>query len=110
MYDEYLKKLDEAGKIRNLKERSISCYHNYVTSMYPSTFFLRKSTTVSASFSLGKKYKLKQRSFLHEWADIYVNDSISLLYKIISRNNIFGIIILYGFQRSVFSVLCFLAA
>ncbi len=30
MYDEYLKKLDEAGKIRNLKERSISCYHNYV--------------------------------------------------------------------------------
>ena len=30
MYDEYLKKLDDAGKIRNLKERSISCYHNYV--------------------------------------------------------------------------------
>ena len=30
MYDEYLRKLDEAGKIRNLKERSISCYHNYV--------------------------------------------------------------------------------
>lgn len=30
MYDEYLKKLDEAGKIRNLKDRSISCYHNYV--------------------------------------------------------------------------------
>ena len=30
MYDEYLKKLEEAGKIRNLKERSISCYRNYV--------------------------------------------------------------------------------
>lgn len=30
MYDYYLAKLDEAGKIRNLKERSISCYKNYV--------------------------------------------------------------------------------
>lgn len=31
MYDEYLRQLDEAGKIRNLKERSISCYRNYVS-------------------------------------------------------------------------------
>ena len=30
MYDEYLRKLDEAGKIRNLKERSISCYASIV--------------------------------------------------------------------------------
>ena len=31
MYDEYLRQLEEAGKIRNLKERSISCYKNYVS-------------------------------------------------------------------------------
>lgn len=31
MYEYYLLKLDEAGKIRNLKERSISCYKNYVS-------------------------------------------------------------------------------
>lgn len=30
MYEKYLKQLDEAGKIRNLKERSITCYKNYV--------------------------------------------------------------------------------
>ena len=26
MYEKYLEQLEEAGKIRNLKERSISCY------------------------------------------------------------------------------------
>ena len=31
MYDEYLHQLEEAGKIRNLKERSVSCYRNYVS-------------------------------------------------------------------------------
>lgn len=31
MYDEYLCQLEEAGKIRNLKDRSISCYKNYVS-------------------------------------------------------------------------------
>ena len=31
MYDKYLRQLEEAGKIRNLKERSISCYRNYVS-------------------------------------------------------------------------------
>ena len=31
MYEKYLDMLDEAGKIRNLKERSISCYKNYVS-------------------------------------------------------------------------------
>ena len=31
MYDEYLRQLEEAGKIRNLKERSILCYKNYVS-------------------------------------------------------------------------------
>ena len=31
MYERYLLKLEEAGKIRNLKERSISCYKNYVS-------------------------------------------------------------------------------
>ena len=31
MYEKYLSKLEEAGKIRNLKERSVSCYKNYVS-------------------------------------------------------------------------------
>lgn len=31
MYNEYLFKLEEAGEIRNLKERSINCYKNYVS-------------------------------------------------------------------------------
>jgi len=31
MYEKYLAQLEEAGKIRNLKERSIRCYKNYVS-------------------------------------------------------------------------------
>ena len=31
MYEKYLEKLEEAGKIRNLKDRSINCYKNYVS-------------------------------------------------------------------------------
>jgi hypothetical protein len=30
MYEKYLEQLEEAGKIRNLEERSINCYKNYV--------------------------------------------------------------------------------
>lgn len=31
MYDKYLEQFEEAEKIRNLKERSINCYKNYVS-------------------------------------------------------------------------------
>lgn len=31
MYEKYLKQLEEAGKIRNLKQHSITCYKNYVS-------------------------------------------------------------------------------
>ena len=31
MYEKYLLQIEEAGKIRNLKERSIDCYKNYVS-------------------------------------------------------------------------------
>lgn len=31
MYEKYLLQLEEAGKIRNLKDRSINCYKNYVS-------------------------------------------------------------------------------
>ena len=34
MYEKYLLQLEEAGKIRNLKERSIDCYKNYVLVLY----------------------------------------------------------------------------
>ena len=30
MYEKYLEQLEEAGKIRNLKERSINCYCNII--------------------------------------------------------------------------------
>ncbi len=41
MYEKYLEQLEEAGKIRNLKERSINCYKNYVSD--------RKSTRLNSS-------------------------------------------------------------
>ena len=31
MYEKYLLQIEEAGKIRNLKERSVDCYKNYVS-------------------------------------------------------------------------------
>ena len=31
MYEKYIEQLEEAGKIRNLKDRSIHCYKNYVS-------------------------------------------------------------------------------
>ena len=31
MYEKYFIQLEEAGKIRNLKERSINCYKDYVS-------------------------------------------------------------------------------
>ena len=31
MYEKYLEQLEEPGKIRNLKKRTISCYKNYVS-------------------------------------------------------------------------------
>ena len=35
MYEKYLEQLEEAGKIRNLKDRSIHCYKNYVSYLFP---------------------------------------------------------------------------
>ena len=60
MYEKYLLQLEEAGKIRNLKERSINCYKNYVsyflnymgkvpeelTVRMSGTFFLPRKTMV----------------------------------------------------------------
>ena len=60
MYEKYLLQLEEAGKIRNLKERSINCYKNYVsyflnymekhpeelTCRMSGTFFLPRRTMV----------------------------------------------------------------
>jgi len=31
MYEDYLSQLEEAGKVRNLKEHSVTCYKNYVS-------------------------------------------------------------------------------
>ena len=46
MYEKYLEQLEEAGKIRNLKDRSISCYKNYVS------YFLKYQTESHNSESL----------------------------------------------------------
>ena len=59
MYEKYLEQLAEAGKIRNLKERSINCYKNYVS------YFLKYqdknpeelTCQVVSNFLLAKKRK-----------------------------------------------------
>ena len=48
MYEKYLEQLEEAGKIRNLKERSINCYKNYVS------YFLKYDAGVKRYFQLIK--------------------------------------------------------
>ena len=40
MYEKYLLQLEEAGKIRNLKERSINCYKNYIS------YFLNEASSI----------------------------------------------------------------
>lgn len=57
MYEKYLKQLDEAGKIRNLKDRSITCYKNYVS--YFLTYTGKEPETLTCQdvrdFLLAKK-------------------------------------------------------
>ena len=45
MYEKYLERLKEAGKIRNLKEHSINCYKNYVS------YFLRYQNKAPEEFT-----------------------------------------------------------
>ena len=66
MYEKYLEQLEEAGKIRNLKDRSISCYKNYVS------YFLKyqKATTLNLYNSAIRFF---YRNVLHIlWDDITV--------------------------------------
>ena len=37
MYEKYLEQLEEAGKIRNLKERSINCYKTFMPRILGTT-------------------------------------------------------------------------
>ena len=57
MYEKYLLQLEEAGKIRNLKERSIDCYKNYVSYFLNYMEKFRKSLHVrmSETFFLPRK-------------------------------------------------------
>ena len=59
MYEKYLEQLEEAGKIRNLKERSITCYKNYVSYFLKYQNKNRRSLPVRMSglFFLQKRTK-----------------------------------------------------
>ena len=57
MYEKYLLQLEEAGKIRNLKERSINCYKNYVSYFlnYMGKFRKNLPVRMSGTFFLLRK-------------------------------------------------------
>ena len=59
MYDKYLEQFEEAEKIRNLKERSINCYKNYVSYFLKYQAKPRKNLPVRTLglFCLPKKRK-----------------------------------------------------
>ena len=64
MYEKYLEQLEEAGKIRNLKERSINCYKNYVSYFlkYQNKILKRhKKLTLCRNLLGCKKYLSKLR-------------------------------------------------
>ena len=57
MYKKYIEQLEEAGKIRNLKDRSIHCYKNYVSYFLNYTSKCPKELTCQdvRDFLLAKK-------------------------------------------------------
>ncbi len=57
MYEKYIEQLEEAGKIRNLKDRSIHCYKNYVSYFLNYTSKCPKELTCQdvRDFLLAKK-------------------------------------------------------
>ena len=62
MYKKYRAQLEEAGKIRNLKDRSIHCYKNYVSYFLNYTSKCPKELTCQdvRDFLLAKKRQRTQ--------------------------------------------------
>mgnify|MGYP007007663810 CR=1 FL=1 len=54
MYEKYLEQLEEAGKIRNLKDRSISCYKTMFLT-FPSLTVKMLFGKLNAAFSVRLK-------------------------------------------------------
>lgn len=78
MYEKYLLQLEEAGKIRNLKERSISCYKNYVS--YFLNYVNKRPETLTCQdvrvFLLAKKDEGLKATTLNLY-----NSSIRFFYR-----------------------------
>ena len=105
MYEKYLLKIEEAGKIRNLKERSILCYKNYVsyflnyvgkapedlTCQDVRDFLLTKKDSGIKATTLNlynSAIRFFYRNVLHiPWDYIVVPRMIHLHYNDISRTN-----------------------
>jgi site-specific recombinase XerD len=78
MYEKYLDQLEEAGKIRNLKERSITCYKNYVS--YFLNYVKKEPDTLTCQdvrdFLLAKKEEGLKATTLNLY-----NSSIRFFYR-----------------------------
>lgn len=78
MYDTYLHQLEEAGKIRNLNERSILCYKNYVS--YFLNYVDKEPSSLSCQdvrdFLLAKKNKGLKATTLNLY-----NSAIRFFYR-----------------------------
>ena len=76
MYEKYLIQIEEAGKIRNLKERSINCYKNYVS--YYTIYF---ATDETLTISPGKYFEVEDTYYEFDnydelWDEFIVFNSI----------------------------------
>ena len=78
MYEKYFNLLEEAGKIRNLKERSITCYKNYVSYFLECQGKDPKQLTCQyvRAFLLAKKYKGLKATTLNLY-----NSAIRFFYR-----------------------------
>jgi site-specific recombinase XerD len=78
MYDKYLNQLEEAGKIRNLKKRTITCYKNYVS--YFLNYVKKEPDTLTCQdvrdFLLAKKDEGLKATTLNLY-----NSSIRFFYR-----------------------------
>lgn len=78
MYEKYLLQLEEAGKIRNLKERSIACYINYVS--YFLNYMGREPETLTCQ-DVRKFLLLKKEEGLKATTLNLYNSAIRFFYR-----------------------------
>lgn len=78
MYDAYLAQLEEAGRIRNLKDRSISCYKNYVSYFLN---YMKKDPSVLTCEDVRDFLFLKKEEGLKPTTLNLYNSSIRFFYR-----------------------------